>query len=185
MIGLCIPKAKPSSKEKKENRSKQVIDLFNQEFRQREIAERFGIACSTVSAILKNNPGKIRTLSDQAQELLQSGKTSAEVSQELHCSIRTVERHRINPSTSSTSAYRKCDKNSKNTPNIYGLSFRGKGAPPRAAKTSLHLRQMEIGPPNKLLQKTTNILAPMAKLICMSLSSMATSHSVTTTPLPM
>lgn len=134
MIGLRIPKAKPSSKEKKENRNKQVIALFNQGFRQREIAERFGIACSTVSAILKNNPGKIRTLSNQIQELLQSGKTSAEVSQELHCSIRTVERQRLNPSTSSTSAYRKCDKNSKNTPNIYGLSFRGEGGPTPSGK---------------------------------------------------
>lgn len=130
MIGLRIPKAKPSSKEKKENRNKQVIALFNQGFCQREIAERFGIACSTVSAILKNNPDKINTLSNKIQELLQSGKTSAEVSQELHCSVRTVERHRINPSTSSTSAYRKCDKNSKNTPNIYGLSFRGEGGAP-------------------------------------------------------
>lgn len=130
MIGLHIAKAKPSSKDKKESRNRQIIDLFNQGLRQKEIAERFGIACSTVSTILKNNPNKIDTLSNQIQELLQSGKTSVEVSQELHCSVRTVERHRINPSASSTSAHRKCDKNSKSTPNIYGLSFRGTGGSP-------------------------------------------------------
>lgn len=125
-IGLTIPKAKPSVSDQKKERNKQIINLFNQGIHQKEIAESLGIACSTVSTILKSNSDKINTLSAQIQRMLQIGKSPAEISKELNCSIRTVERHRANPSKSHTTACKKCDKNSKNPP-IYGLGFKGNG----------------------------------------------------------
>jgi DNA-binding CsgD family transcriptional regulator len=128
-IGLHAPKPRLSASNKKENRNKEIIRLFNQGFQQKEIAEKFGIACSTVSTVIKRNADKIDTLSDRIRRLLESGKSLSEVSKELKCSIRTVERHRTNPPKSHTSAYRKCDKNSKNAP-IYGLSFKEKGGGP-------------------------------------------------------
>ena len=134
-IGLQISKANPSSTEKKNRRSNQrkkdrnnqIIAMFNQGIRQKEIAEQLGISCSTVCKIIKDNAGDIVTLSDHIRMRLEDGKTPAEVSTELSCSVRTVERHKIGPTKSHTTVCGRCDKNSKKQPPIYGLGFGGEG----------------------------------------------------------
>lgn len=134
-IGLQVSKAKPSatketnkrSNQKKEDRNHKIITMFNQGLRQKEIAEQLGISCSTVCKIIKDNACAIVTLSDRIWMLLENGKTPVEIGRTLNCSVRTVERYKVNPTKNRTSIGERCDKNSKKEPPIYGLGFGGKG----------------------------------------------------------
>lgn len=144
-IGLQISKAKPSTtkeankhfNQKKEDRNNKIITMFNQGLRQKAIAEQIGISCSTVCKIIKDNADEIVTLSDRIRILLENGKIPAEVSKELNCSVRTVERYKASPTRSRTSVSRRCDKNSENKPPIYGLSFGGEGGGPAPGQKAI------------------------------------------------
>ncbi len=92
LAGFCCSTKQPSAKERKMERDRQIIDLFNQGRNQCEIANELQISRQTVNKIIKANAQSTITLASKILELRQTGKSNREISSELRCSIRTVER---------------------------------------------------------------------------------------------